>query len=341
MNAVLWYLHDHGRGHLERARAVIPHLAAEVVVVAGPGVADLAGATLDVDVVDLPTDVPQRAIPTTGPWHHAPAGPTLRRRTARVVDVAERYDCATAVVDVSMEVTVLARLLGLRTVAVRQSGHRTDAAHRNGFASADAVWVPQHRSLEPIDEPIDDRWFFSGPFSRFDHRLGEPSGPRGAAGSAQHHAVILVGTGGTDFDMARWRHAEAPPGWTVTIAGTGECWTTTSVTSVGTIEPIHPLLASADLVVTSAGWAAIADTVAAGARVAIVPERRPFCEQAVRANALHAAGLAVSLPRWPKPDQLGQVIVATEALDMSRWGEVHDGHGAQRAARMIDELHGT
>jgi len=341
MTSVLWYLHDHGRGHLERARAVLPHVAANVVVAAGPGIAERASDALQVDVVHLPTDVPERATPTTGPWHHAPAGSTLRRRTCALAAAAERYDCVTAVVDLSMEVTVLARLLGLRTVAVRQSGHRNDEVHRAGFASADVVWVPQHRSLEPLDEAIDDRWFFSGAFSRFDDVRCERSGRGGDARSARRHVVIVVGTGGTDFDVARWRHADLPSGWQVTIAGTSECWTTGSVSSVGTIEPIHPLLNAADVVVTSAGWAAIADTVAAGGRLAIVPERRPFCEQGVRATALHAAGLAVALRRWPDPEQLGEVIAAAQALDPSRWRGVYDGRGAQRAARMIDRLHGT
>ena len=43
----------------------------------------------------------------------------------------------------------MACLLGLRTVTVRQSGRRDDEAHRIGLASADVVWVPQHRDLEP------------------------------------------------------------------------------------------------------------------------------------------------------------------------------------------------
>ena len=153
---ILWYLHDQGRGHLDRARAVIPHLTSPVVVAAGPGVAGHAAAALDAPVVALPSDVPARPSATQGPWHHAPVGPEVRSRTTTLAAIVEHRDCTTAVVDVSMEVAAFARLCGLRTVALRQSGHRDDAAHRIGLVGADVVWVPQHPDLEPIDEPVDD-----------------------------------------------------------------------------------------------------------------------------------------------------------------------------------------
>ena len=37
MTTVLWYVHDHGHGHLQRARAVLRHVKVPVVVAAGPG----------------------------------------------------------------------------------------------------------------------------------------------------------------------------------------------------------------------------------------------------------------------------------------------------------------
>ena len=167
---------------------------------AGPGIAAHAAAVLDTAIVALPTDVPIEPAPTIGPWHHAPAGATQRRRALDLVAAVEAHGCTTAVVDVSMEVTVLARLLGLRLVTVRQSGRRDDAPHRIGFASADVVWVPQHRDLEPLDGPPDERWSFTGAFSRFDDA---PTGRRVAR--CGRRAVLLVGAGGTSFRAEAWR----------------------------------------------------------------------------------------------------------------------------------------
>lgn len=331
---VLWYLHDHGRGHLARACAVIPLLTAPVVVAAGPGIYDVARRSLDATVVPLPTDVPAEPTPTRKPWHHAPASAELRRRSIAVAEVIDGFSCTTAVVDVSMEVTVLARLFGLRTITVRQSGVRTDAAHRLGFASADIVWVPQHRALEPISEPIDDRWRFTGPFSRFDGRERFP--PK--AGRA-HLALLVVGSGGSGLCVDQWRDAELPYGWRVVIAGAAESWDRDQVSSVGYVDPIDSLLSVADVVITSAGWAAVADTVAAGARPIVVAERRPFAEQLTRAQAMHSAGLAVHLARWPAPAELPELLTAARGIDPQRWHHYHDGLGAMRAAAMIDEVY--
>ena len=107
MSSILWYLHDQGRGHLGRAQAVLPHVAAPVVVAAGPRIADAARRHLDVEVVTLPPDSASDSDGPTprGPWHHAPAGAVLRGRSLALVDVVARAGCTTAVVDVSMEVT--------------------------------------------------------------------------------------------------------------------------------------------------------------------------------------------------------------------------------------------
>ena len=336
--SVLWYVHDVGSGHLARARAVIPHLSCPVVVAVGPGQARQAVRTLPCPVVALPSDVPDRAVATVGPWHHAPSDRAVRRRAAALARAVEDFGCTTAVVDVSAEVVVLARLLGLRVVAVRQSGRRNDPTHRLAHATADRVWVPQHRVLERHVDDADDRWCFTGAFSRFD---ACPS-PRRRPASARRHLVVAVGAGGTDFDDRAWRTASLPPGWTATIAGSSACWTQPSgstVASVGVVDDFGALLASADAVLTSAGWGTVADVAWARVPLVVVPEARPFDEQQVRARALEAAGLAVVLPRWPAPGELGPVLDAAGALDVSRWDEVHDGGGAQRAAALIDGVH--
>ncbi len=128
--------------------------------------------------------------------------PGVRRGAAACVGahgLRRRVPCTTVVVDVSAEVISLARLLGLRVIAVRQSGRRDDPAHRMAFATADAVWVPQHHSLEPHVGATDERWHFTGAFSRYD---GETAGPP-AQRSDHRLAVVLVGAGGTSFDVVR------------------------------------------------------------------------------------------------------------------------------------------
>ncbi len=336
---VMWYVHDQGRGHLQRARAVIPTLDSPVIVACGPHVSPLAADVLTVPVVPLPCDVPPRPIATRGPFHHAPTSPEVRARAVALVDAIRTHRCTTAVVDVSMEVVVLARLLGLRVIALRQSGRRDDAAHHVGFDSADVVWVPQCRSLEPIDVPVDRRWRFTGAFSRFD-ALPAPPPTRGEA-RRRRLVVLMVGRGGNGLDVARWMAAAAPSGWRVVVAGTAERASGRGVEIVGCVDPVFPLLADADVVVTSAGWSAVADAVAARSRLVLVAEDRPFAEQEVRARALAEAGLAISRAEWPTPEQLPGVLEEAGRLDLDRWTDHYDRRGSQRAATMIDELHAS
>jgi UDP-N-acetylglucosamine--N-acetylmuramyl-(pentapeptide) pyrophosphoryl-undecaprenol N-acetylglucosamine transferase len=335
MSTVLWYVHDHGLGHLQRAGAVLAVFGAPVVVAAGPGVAATARRHLDVPVVELPSDVERDgdAPSPRGPWHHAPAGRVLRRRTAALATIAEAHDCTTAVVDVSVEVAALCSLLGLRTVAVRQSGTRSDPAHQLGLSCADIVWVPQHRDLEPIAEDVDDRWVFSGAFSRHDHLAPVP------ATTSPRLALLVVGAGGTTFDDAAWRDASGPAGWRVLIAGTPHRWSNGEVCSLGHVEAIAGLLGAASVVISAAGWSSVADAVAARTRLVLVPERRPFDEQVVRARRLDELGLAVSLPSWPHPRDLDAVLRRAERLVPARWDSFYDRRGASRVAGMIEELH--
>jgi UDP:flavonoid glycosyltransferase YjiC (YdhE family) len=232
-----------------------------------------------------------------------------------------------------MEVTVLMRLLGLRVVTLRQSGRRDDPAHVNGLSSADAVWVPQRRQLEPHCDRADGRWHFTGPFSLLD----DPARPR--AERRPDLAVLLVGRGGHGLAIDAWEAATAPPGWRVVIAGDPRRWDHGDVASIGELDAVAPLLDQAAVVVTSAGWASVADVVASGARLVVVPERRPFDEQVVRAEALQHAGLALRCPRWPAPSELGAVLEDAAILRPEAWQPVHDGAGAARAARLVEEVH--
>jgi predicted glycosyltransferase len=93
--------------------------------------------------------------------------------------------------------------------------------------------------------------------------------------------------------------------------------------------------------VAGAGWASTADVAAIRRPLVVVPEPRPFDEQLVRARALAAAGLALHVDTWPTPTRLADVLAEAGTLDPAAWAEFHDGHGARRAATMIDAVHGS
>lgn len=340
MGSLLWYVHDHGVGHLHRARAVLDHL--DVPVVVASSLPEQAQACFDASVTwrTLRPDRAEDALQGPGPLHHAPAARAARERCADLLDVVEHHDCTSAVVDVSAETVLLCRLAGLRVVAVRQSGERTDEGHHLAHECADVVWVPQHRCLEPGIDDL-DRVSCTGGFSRYDGRTVARDASRRRLGldGDRTLAVVIVGAGGSTFPEQRWRSEPAPPHVDVIIAGLAQRWDQGSVRSVGVVGDLFDLLCAADAVVTAGGWGSVHDAASAGVRAAVVAEPRPYDEQRVRVDALRRAGLVVALDEWPGPSELPEVLASTDALAPQRWSPWYDHAGAQRAAALIEAVH--
>ena len=326
---VAWYVHHHGQGHLGRLRAVAPHLDADVVALSS--LPEPAGLPAHVDWVRLDRDdepdagrSPADADPAAGGLlHWAPLlHPGHRGRLARIARELDARGAATIVVDVSVEVTVLARLLGVPPVVVAQPGVRDDEPHALGLRAAARVLAPWPAGVVPAAhlEPVGDRVVFTGGISRFEGRA--PSAAERAG------VLVLAGRGGSavtaeHVDAA----ARATPGRRWTALGAGGSWSD---------DPWHELTA-ADTVVSFAGQNSVADLAVAGARAVVVPQDRPFDEQAVTARALACAGLAVVEPEWPAPERWPEVLDRAAALqpDWSVWGTAG---AAARAAEAIADV---
>jgi glycosyl transferase family 28 len=314
-----WYVHHHGAGHLTRFRAVRPHLAGEVVVFSSlPEPATLPAGTswlrLDSDN-DRPAGAPDPAAadPTAGGLlHWAPLGHTGHARRLAVIAgavAARRFD--RFVIDVSVEVALFVRLLGVATVVVTQPGDRSDGPHRLAYASASRVlapWPPgAHHSPGFVEV---------GGISRFDDRVRDAEPEPGTvlvlgADFAGHVARAAAANPGT-----RWHHA----------GGSASTW----------IDDPWAALQRAEVVVAAAGQNSVADLAAAGARAVVVPQPRPFGEQTATGRLLADRRLAVVEPVWPGDAAWPAVLARARALrpDWSQWGVAG---AARRAAAAIAE----
>ncbi|MGH3877820.1 MAG: glycosyltransferase [Actinophytocola sp.] len=311
-----YYVHHQGRGHLHRARSVLSHVDSPSTVLSSlPGPWLVLPRDDDGPIVD----------PTAGgrfhwvPTHHA----GLRRRMARIARWIEETAPALMVVDVSVEVAVLARSMGVPVLVTAMRGDRTDPAHELGYAVA-------HQLLAPWPAVFADpgwRWpaktRYVGAFSRFDGRAPERST------SDRRRVVVLWGAGGTDIGAAA--PGTATPGWEWDWLGGPGSWT----------QDPWPAISSADVVVSHAGQNAIAEVAAARRPAVVLPQQRPFGEQDATASALARAGLAVVHRAWPAPAEWPSVLAEAVALGGDRWVRWSPGDGARRAAQVIDELAGA
>ena len=313
-----WYVHAHGRGHLQRLQCVAAHLRTPVTALSSlPRPAGWTGGW-----VDLPDDLPTGAErdPTAGgTLHWAPLGHTgLRERMATITAWVARVRPALVVVDVSVEVAVLVRTLGVPVVVAAMRGDRTDRAHTTAYDLADALLAPWPRARP---EPWPARWlertWHVGALSRFDDRPVRPL-PGG------RRVAVLWGHGGSEVaDADLEAAAAATPDWS---------WDQRAFHG-GVVDPWE-LLQDADVVVTHAGQNALAEVAAARRPAVVLPQERPHDEQ--RANARALDGLALVRGSWPAPGEWPDLLDAAARQDGARWAQWSDGRGAQRAAAQLD-----
>lgn len=345
-----YYVHHHGHGHRMRAAAVLQHVRAETTVFtsAAPTVALQSAAShlvrLPMDT-DRPARAAARALPVPSSLHYAPVGGRgVPRRMARIAAWAAEAAPALLVVDVSVEVALFGRLLGLPVVAVRQHGRRTDRPHRLAYDAAAALLAPYPSWLEDdtASPAVRAKTFYAGGFSRFDGRsvlAGDRAGGPSAEGSPT--VVVLGGSGGAGWaapDLAA--AARACPQWTWQVLGATNGAVASPPSNLileGWVDDPFPWLCAADVVVAGAGHNTVMEVAAAGRPLICFPEARPFGEQAAKARALVRAGCALAPGAWPTAADWPALLRRAAASDPAPLARLCDGRGAARAAAFLGD----
>ena len=326
-----YYIHHQGSGHRHRASSVNRQVDVELTGLStGPRPAGWHGPW-----VDLPDDAgvgPEQDVTAHDRLHYAPLG--SRGLSARMAMIAAWLDTERPeglVVDVSVEVALLARLHGVPVVVVAQPGHREDAAHRLGYDVASHIIAPWPQQLGGLwgatpEDLVKTR--FVGGISRFAPVVDPVVSSIASAG---RRVVVVNGTGGrgsSTADVAAARRAS--PGWEwIHLDRAHGTW----------VDDPWPLLCSASVVVSHAGQNLIAEIAAARRPALLLPQDRPFDEQRVMASAVEAAGLpALVRNTWPSPREWPALLTRLDGLDGSRWSPWNDGLGAARLAGVLTEL---
>ncbi len=316
-----WYVHHHGAGHAARLNATLPHLPDVVALTSAPGELGCERIELPLDLDDDPED------PTAGgTLHWVPVGNAgLRERGARIASWIEEARPEVLVVDVSVEVALLGRLLGVPTVVVGQRGVRTDPAHQLAYAQAAAVVAPWTAASHHEGDGLPAGTLFTGAISRLD---GVAFGP-----PTSDDVLLLLGAGGHEVAAEQVLAAAAStPERTWHLAGPHDI-TAPNVVAQGPRADVPALLQRCSVVVGSAGGNVVAEVAAARRPYVCLPQERPFAEQRRQADALAALGVAEVRTAWP--EDWRTVLAAAEARDPSRWALLHDGRGAERLASVV------
>lgn len=325
-----WYVHHHGAGHVSRflaASRVIDNLVALSSAVRPSSIDSSQWIALPFDAPAEPGSDPGAG----GALHWAPIGHAgLRARMARIAAWIDDTIPRAFVVDVSVEVALLARLHGIPTVWIAQRGDRGDRPHQLAYAVCDAIVAPWSAAVPGSESSTlpRDRTHFVGALSRFDDR---PRQARAARGTA----LVLLGDGGHTVTADQIAAAAAgTPEWVWTVAGLPE-GDIPGVVNHGPVGDVWPLLNDADVVIGSAGTNVVSETAAARRPLVVIPQVRPFDEQRSHAAALVRAGLADSYATWPTAEQWPSILRRASLRNPDRWDQLHDGSAVQRLHDVI------
>ena len=331
------YAHHHGSGHLQRALTVAAAIDDEVTILTSATVRPESNPDPDrIRVLALPLDHDgqgvlsgaadpdrERAVTRTieptagGRLHWAPLGhPGLRRRTALLTEWIDRTAPFVMWTDISVEVTLAARLTGTPVVSTVLPGRRDDAPHALAHGVCSALVASWPRSAgAPVPTGAGRPLVPVGGVSRFAGRDPDPA----ARGHGRPRVLHLQGSGGDGRDT-RWDAVrdEFPDVDWVELGGPRGRW----------VADPWAELCGADVVISAAGQSSVADLAAADAHVVAVPEERPFAEQDATAAQLERLGHGAVVGRGDTVEDLAEVVRRTLERSRSTPGV---GSGLRRA----------
>ncbi|GAB3078055.1 glycosyltransferase [Corynebacterium aquatimens] len=315
------YAHHHGSGHIQRCREIqrqLRKIGWDAVILSTSPAGD----------VPLPDDAGHgqsgRAMTAGGTLHYAPYGNKgLRDRFAVIAQWVSDNNPQAFYVDVSAEVGMFLRLMGVPVVTLAMPGLRDDPPHQTAYRQAEAIiaaW-PSWVGVPEFLQPHADRLHAVGGISR----LQVPSGS--VIQRDAKHVVVMAGMGGSTWDAKDWRAVEdACEGYRFTFL--------TEDNRIEDEAELARMLAGAGVVVTAGGQNSIADIAALGAPAILLPQPRPFIEQKMNAHVVRDAGLAVVPDSFPAPEEWPGLLDRAQVLN-AEWSRWETEGAARRAADVI------
>ena len=297
---IAFYVHHHGSGHIMRAITVATVLEGFSICFMGSNLEAYRDIIpRDIECIHLPLDLPVNtetalAEDSVSFLHYAPIGiKGIRERTASLTATFKDKYPILLIVDVSVEITLLARLCGVPVIVVKQHGKRDDLPHKLAYESAELLIAPFSAALEPLyeEEWIKAKTVHTGGFSRYsncktEHHPAEKTG----------NIAVLVGKGGTSIDS----------GFIQSLASTCYHYTFHIIGNIipeeynhadnikwhGNLTDPRQVIAYCTVVIGNAGHNTVMEMADLNKRFICIPEERPFDEQLQKAAMLASNGHA-------------------------------------------------
>jgi hypothetical protein len=338
---ICFYIHHHGAGHIMRAISIAAAIRDQPLCFMGSNLAPYADLISEkITCIHLPLDLPADS-DTDQPetklsfLHYAPLGVKgIRNRSAIMADSFNRMFPMILIVDVSVEVTLFARLCGIPTIVMLQHGQRNDLPHRNAYESAELLIAPfaATLSLPQSSEIFSHKTLYSGGFSRYS--LVEKI--EGITAD-QKDVAVLLGKGGTSIDTTFIRSlAAACTSYTFhVIGGLKEKGTENNIIWQGQLDDPLEILRSCAVVMGNAGHNTVMEMADLNKRFICIPEERPFEEQVQKAAMLAVNGHAMVIQPGDLYRQDWPAVFESLMATSPNWEGLTDEHALHRIAEAI------
>ncbi|MGN5375649.1 glycosyltransferase [Sphingomonas hankookensis] len=354
---ITFFIHHQGRGHANRAMAIVRELPPGrrvTILCARPDLFD--GFDRPVEIVPLPdmigAPVPTRALfdqPTPDVLHCVPLGVEATRRTMRtILDHLDDVSPALFVVDVSAEIALLSRIASVPAIKIRMHGDRADPGHLGAYQACVGLLAPFDERIEQEDFPAWGRakTCYTGGLCTTTDAVPTKAEARAKLGIDPEREVVLVLTGGggagTPYAPLTMAARAVPDAlWLVIgpVHREGHETDFGNLVEKGWVAGVTDHIAAADVVIASAGDNTVHEIARVGRPYICAPEWRYFAEQTRKADRLAEVGAAVALHRWPGSLAPWRGLLdAAKALDPAALAALYDPAAAARAADYIEGL---
>lgn len=352
-----YFVHHQGRGHAERAAAIVNALPADRPVTLFSARGDIFPALpLQAELVTIPSLFESASPAPAGlaglrtPYnlHCAPLGwQQITRAVATITKWFADANAALFITDVSAELAQLARIASVPCVPVLQHGDRDDPGHMAAYEGAVGILAPYAAALEQPDRPgwMARRTFHAGGLGVTAAKIDRAKA-RAQLGLPKGADIVLVIAGGGGEGtpappLTLGARAEPDSLW-ITIGEVVHAWHDTPPANLdhrGWVADPARWIAAADRIVSSTGNTTVHMVAAAGRPWIVVPEWRYFAEQQWKARMLDAAGAAALCEHWPASAAAWRAAWdRARGLDLTMQTALVDPHAAARTADWIEHL---
>lgn len=340
-----FYVHHHGSGHITRALAIASKLPHGEIVFFGSDLLSYKHLIpTSITCIYLPMDTPgdedKNWLQTDLTFlHYAPINiDGVIQRNRLIIDFFAKHSNCLLVVDVSVEITLLARLCGIPTVVVRQHGDRVDLPHALAYESAALILAPYSKILrQGIEDEYEHKTLYSGGFSKYVE--GEVS----LDDISEKDIAIFFGKGGTCFDqeVVEILRKKLPEDMQLHVLGHIENFNTIpGVTYYGNCQRASDVLKICTIVICNAGHNCIMELGSLRKKIICIPSIRPFDEQKIKAKLLADADLAVVIEEEEISEvNWAKVIDQAKKINTRAWEDIMNPHAIAVIAEELQSLH--